>query len=387
MRAIALGLSVLVTLAAAAATAVVLVKAPIQPIAFAAIAVDEKAWILVAIALFATALARAADSTRWWALAFLVTCGIAGVGAVISGRAIQVARARHVSLDYARWLLSPVDLAPAAPNQTLTYATVDGRALKVDVYKPRPPHRSGPRVPAVIVVHGGGWSAGDKGEASLTSVWLATRGYAVFDIQYRLAPPPTWQAAVGDVKCAVAWVKHNGHLAGVDVDPARVTLLGRSAGGHLALLAAYAPDDSTLMPSCPLAEPTDAHVASVISLYGFTDLPWAWDHPVNPRVFDTRDRVSKYAGATLDADPWRYKLLSPVERVTAHAPRTLLIHGDADQIVPVDQVDRLATKLDALGVPHDVLVIPYAQHAFDFVAGGLSGQLAEHAIVATLGEP
>jgi acetyl esterase/lipase len=386
MRALALGLSVILTLAAAAATAVVLVHAPIQPVAFAAVAVDEKWWILAATALFATALARAADSTRWWLLSFLVTCGITGVGAVISGRALQLAQARHVSFEYARWLLSPVDLAPPAPSQTLTYATVDGRKLALDVYKPRPPRRSGPRVPAVVVVHGGGWSAGDKGEASLTSAWLATRGYAVFDIQYRLAPPPTGQAAVGDVKCAIAWVKHNGHLAGVDVDPARVTLLGRSAGGHLALLAAYAPDDPTLAPSCAV-EPGDTHVASVISLYGFTDLPWAWDHPVNPRVFDTRERMSKYVGATLTADPKRFEVLSPTTRVTAGAPRTLLVHGAGDQIVPVDQVERLATRLRALGVAHDTLVIPYAQHAFDFVAGGLAGQLAEHAVVDMLGEP
>jgi dipeptidyl aminopeptidase/acylaminoacyl peptidase len=97
--------------------------------------------------------------------------------------------------------------------------------------------------------------------------------------------------------------------------------------------------------------------------------------------------MSQYVGATPATEPERYRLLSPIERATAAAPPTLLIHGGRDAFVPADQSARLARKLAALGVPHDLLVVPYAQHAFDFVSGGLGQQLAEAAILRFLTAP
>ncbi len=69
--------------------------------------------------------------------------------------------------------------------------------------------------------------------------------------------------------------------------------------------------------------------------------------------------------------------MSPTERVTATAPRTLLVQGGRDQFVAPEQMDRLAARLAALGVPHETLFIPYAQHAFDFVPGSFSSQILE----------
>ena len=91
--------------------------------------------------------------------------------------------------------------------------------------------------PAIIVIHGGSWSSGDKSDFPRWNGWLVEHGFAIFDIQYRLAPQPNWQTATSDVKCAIGWVKRNADHYGVDPD--RIALLGRSAGGHLALLAAY----------------------------------------------------------------------------------------------------------------------------------------------------
>jgi acetyl esterase/lipase len=267
-------------------------------------------------------------------------------------------------------------------SQTITYAIVDGHPLALDVYKPGPATQATGKVPAVIVIHGGGWSADDKGEAPRASARLAQQGFAVFDIQYRTDPQPNWKTATGDVKCAIGWVKRRAKdAAGIDVDPDRVTLLGRSAGGHLALLAAYAPDDPALPPSC---EAGDTRVASVISLYGPTDLVWGYEHPTNPRVFDMRARVSNFMGGPPSAVPDRYRLMSPAVRVTASSPRTLLLHGGHDAFIPAAHAELLAARLQALGVSHELLVVPYAQHAFDFIHGGLSGQLAEHAILQFL---
>jgi acetyl esterase/lipase len=81
----------------------------------------------------------------------------------------------------------------------------------------------------------------------------------------------------------------------------------------------------------------------------------------------------------------RWRALSPVARVTSRAPRTLLVHGGRDQMVPREHLDLLASKLRERAVAFDTLAIPYAQHAFDFVVGGYSSQLLEAALLRFLG--
>jgi acetyl esterase/lipase len=382
VQALARWLSILLTIAAAAGATLVLVPAPVKRVAFLAILVDEKTFVLMGAALLAALLARLAGSRPWIVAQALLALAILAVSLVPPVQAIRLAVRRHVALDFPRYFTAPIDDGAAHPSQTIVYANVEGQPLALDVYRPTAAAMpAGARVPAVIVVHGGGWSADDKGGAPRASAWLAAQGYAVFDIQYRIAPQPNWRTATGDVKCAIGWVKRHAHEAGVDVDPERVALLGRSAGGHLALLAAYAPDDPALPPSC---EAGDTRVASVISFYGPTDLAWGYEHPTNPRVFDTPVRLGNFLGGTPSNMPERYALMSPTARVARGAPRTLLLHGGHDQFVSVAHVERLATRLRALEVPHEVLVIPYAQHAFDFISGGLGGQLAEHAMLTFL---
>jgi len=255
MRAPLLAASLVLTIAASLAALVVVAPSPTQKIAFLAIVVDEKCFLVIALALLGAVLAWAGAAGRWLAAgASLVLAAFAlGVALIPPVQAIHLAHRRGVALDWKRYLNAPVDIKPAHPQQTLVFATVDGHPLALDVY--RPPV-TGP-VPAVIVLHGGGWSGGDKGETPLQNERLAAQGYAVFDVQYRLAPQFTWKAAIGDVKCAIGWVKQHARQAGVEIDPARVTLLGRSAGGHLALMAAYTADDAELPASCPSG---DTHV-------------------------------------------------------------------------------------------------------------------------------
>jgi acetyl esterase/lipase len=379
VRALARWISILLTTAAALAAALVVVPPPMKRLAFLAILIDEKTFVLIGAVLVAAALARAAGARPWIVAQAALALAIVGVSLVPPAQALRLAARRHVAIDFARYLTAPVDDGAPHPSQTLVYAHVDGQALALDVYRPTAP--TGARAPAVIVVHGGGWSADDKGAAPLTSAWLAARGYAVFDIQYRIAPQPNWRTAVGDVKCAIGWVKRHARDAGVDVDPARVSLLGRSAGGHLVLLAAYDADDPALPPSCDAG---DTHVAAVISYYGPTDLVWGWEHPTNPRVFDVVQRVGNYVGGTPTTEGARFRLLSPINHVTAASPPTLLIQGGSDAFVSAPHAQRLADRLAAAGVRHDVLLVPYAQHAFDFISGGLGEQLAEQAVLRFL---
>jgi acetyl esterase/lipase len=233
----------------------------------------------------------------------------------------------------------------------------------------------------VLVAHGGFWALGQRGEATRASRRLADLGFTVFDVEYRLAPQPNWRAAIGDLKCAIGWVKRHASTEDWTIDPGQLVLLGRSAGGHLALMAAYTSGDPELPASC---EASDTSVSAVIALYPPTDLAWGHAHPGNLRVADGPARIRDFLGDAPEGAPDRYRALSPTERVTRSAPPTLLAHGGRDQMVPPDQMQRLVARLGAAGVRHDALFIPYAQHAFDFVPGSFSSQLLEQAMLRFL---
>src|SRR5205809_1043712 len=120
-------------------------------------------------------------------------------------------------------------------TRTVRSATVDGADLNLDVWLPR--RGSGRLSPAVVLVHGGGFVKGSRSETPQWDRWLNDAGYAVFDVGYRLAPPARWDQSAADITCALSWLRSNAARYGVDPD--RVALGGRSAGGNLALSAAY----------------------------------------------------------------------------------------------------------------------------------------------------
>ena len=387
MGRLALIVALLLALVAAGTAALIVLPAPSTQLALAAILAGEKSYIIIGVALAAAILAFV-GSRPGGARALAAAIVLLALAAIVvalrpPAQALRLAGERRVDLDFARYLRSKVDtLGPVKAPRTVTYATVDGVPLSLDVYASTTAMR-GPS-PAVLVAHGGGWSSGDKGDASMFSELMAAHGYTVFDIQYRVAPQPNWRSATGDVKCAVGWVKQHASTPDWHVDPKRLTLLGRSAGAHLALLAAYTPGDPGLPPSC---DAPDTTVASVIELYGPTDLAWGWAHPANPHAYDIHAKLMGFTGGTPETAADLYRQLSPAARVTPSAPRTLLIHGGRDQLVAFHQAELMADKLRDAGVPYDTLFIPYAQHAFDFVFGGLSEQLVEQTVLHFLATP
>jgi acetyl esterase/lipase len=396
LRSILQLLGLLLALGAAGAAALIVLPAPSKTLALAAIVASERSGFLVAAAVVALGIAlvlRGVGSPFVASvIALLAVCAIA-LGLIPLVQARQVAQARGVPLDLKRYLHAQIDTeGPGHPDRTVPYATVDGgRVLSLDVYlpSPRPATPSRP----LLVVHGGFWAAGQRGEAALASRALAERGFTVFDVEYRIAPQPNWQTALGDVKCAIGWVKQHATTDDWNVDPKKVALLGRSAGAHLALMAAYTAAADDLPSSCLSGgaaggavtdSSADTSVESVISLYGPTDLAWAYAHPANLHAADSPEKLRAFLGDAPEREPERYRAMSPTERVTATSPRTLLVQGGRDQFVAPDQMDRLAARLAAAGVPHETLFIPYAQHAFDFVPGSFSSQLLEATLQAFL---
>lgn len=267
-----------------------------------------------------------------------------------------------------------------------------GKLLLADLWQP--PAGVAPSSLGVVYVHGGAWRLGQKG---MGTGWmfgrLAGQGHVVMDIDYTLAPASDVPGMVQDVKRALIWLKRNGADCGVD--PRRIVLIGASAGGHLALLAAYTPNDPVFQPD---ASAEDTGVRGVVSFYGpadFLDLYQAVEQtrariarrkrirpygalverllqraglaPIDAPIEEAVNYIADLLGAAPEQDPELYAALSPLERAGPHCPPTLLLQGTADIFGMGPSVQRLHQALQAAGVPAVLVQFPRADHAFDLV--------------------
>jgi acetyl esterase/lipase len=286
--------------------------------------------------------------SRRGARAALLAGVLATALSVAPGLAVlKTAQSRGLSVSVWAALLgrTPTDL----PTSVITFASGAGWRLDADVYGAS----SGPPRTTIVLAHGGAWTSGDKGEGQAWSGWLAEHGFLVVDVQYRLAPAAAWRDSVDDLNSAVAWVR--AHASELGADPDHVVLMGRSAGGHLALLAAYTAD----APPC-----------AVVALYPPTDLAL-----LDAQAPDLR------AGMP---EPASFQLASPVSYARGDVPSTLLIHGAWDDVVPAEHTRRLADSLASRGARVDTLVVPFARHAFDLLPDSLGAQLARGALLKFL---
>ncbi|MGB8938642.1 MAG: alpha/beta hydrolase [Streptomyces sp.] len=254
-------------------------------------------------------------------------------------------------------------------DRTRRYARTGEQRGKLDLWTL--PKRTGVRHPAVVWVHGGGWNKGHRGQSPAWNRWFNARGWSVFDIDYRLAPRVTQLDQIGDVKCAVGWVRRHARVFGIDPD--RLVLAGSSAGGNLALAAAYTEGDDRVPASCAVR---DSSVAGVISLYGPTDM----GRLIAGTALRGDPMIPRLMGGSAKAVPARYLLGSPAKLVRTDVPPTLLLHGSADRAVPVAQARELARRLEAAGAPATYVELPWADHCFDVNWGGWGSQIARSAI-------
>ncbi|MEV6767070.1 alpha/beta hydrolase [Nocardia sp. NPDC051030] len=323
---------------------------------------------LVGIGLTGLARMRAGQALRWTAAGIALLC-VAGmvVACVPVVASWREAHRNGASLSIVDYFTGRSNTGSPVERLSTAYNTIDGTDLLLDVKLPSgTPAR--PR-PAVVWVHGGGWAEGNRGEAPKWHEWLNDKGYAVFAIEYRMTPPPRWDQAPADVKCAVGWVKQ--HAQQYSIDPDRVMLAGGSAGGNLALMGAYS--DERISPSCAV---TDTSVRAVAAFYPATDLAAAWRDPL--LLTGIRDDVQNYIGGTPDQYPDRYAAASPITYVRPGLPPTLLMHGTRDHVVPEAQSITLAEKLAATAIDHDLLLIPYGEHVYDFTWGDWGTQISRH---------
>jgi alpha-L-fucosidase 2 len=208
--------------------------------------------------------------------------------------------------------------------------------------------------PVAILVHGGGWSSGDKrgtdkpGSSADISPWfepLTAAHFTWFSINYRLAPRNRWPACFEDVRTAIRWVK--AHAAEFKGDPTRIALFGHSAGGHLACLAATQATRET-------------RVQAVVGFAPVTDFEFEL-----PARGGLSPSLQGLFGQPKELNPASLALLreaAPINHVTPGLPPFLLLHGDADKTVPLQESVNFQEKLKSSGVPCDLMVIPGAPH-------------------------
>jgi acetyl esterase/lipase len=228
------------------------------------------------------------------------------------------------------------------------YVSTGGWLGKLDVYVPRRPNGA---MPTAVMFHGGGWVTGSKDEIALDVLPYLAMGFAVVNVDYRVARVATAPAAVEDARCALRWVVR--HAPQYSFDRTRLVLVGSSAGAHLALMAAMAPASAGFDRSCPGDEPLG--VAAVVNFFGVVDVGELLAPP-NPRDFAVGWMGPGAADAKL------IERLSPLGYVDKRAPAVLTLHGDADPVVPFTQATRLHAALDGAGVANRLVPIRGGRH-------------------------
>jgi acetyl esterase/lipase len=288
--------------------------------------------------------------------------------AVPSARLSQTAADNDVALSVSMLVKGP-DGGVDKPTATTTYNTVDGQDLQMDVWQPD--DQASASNSAVVYVYGGGFESGSRDQWAPYFQHLTSQGITVFSMDYRLSTPtdPSWDKAAGDVKCAVGWVHQNADRFGIDTE--RVAISGGSAGGNLALLAAYSANSAAVPASCDVE---DTSVRAVVDFYGPTDLKNLY---VGTPSTPVRASLVQYLGGTPETQPERYRDFSPITHVDENSPPTLIIQGLRDTGVQAEESTNLAESLDSVAVENEILLLPDTEHAFDAGFGSFANQIAQ----------
>lgn len=230
-----------------------------------------------------------------------------------------------------------------------------GRTEKADLYQPASPPPAGTLYPAVVIIHGGGWTGGVKNAAREENIGntLATHGYVALSIDYKLHDPTSppdqlcWPQNLHDCKTAVRWLRKNAER--LHIDPKRIGAIGGSAGGHLTSMLAVTQAKDGLDPKGPYGEyPCDIQCA--VDLYGPIDVT-------------TRKEISALRQPRAQA-PELYKAFSVTTYLDKDDPPFLILHGTADKTVDVEQSRLFARALAKVGVEHQLEIIEGAPHTF-----------------------
>ena len=242
-----------------------------------------------------------------------------------------------------------MEVADATIHRDLVYKTVNGAVLTLDLYCPE---KFSGALPVIIYIHGGGWRRGRKEKCP--AVGLVQDGYAVASIDYRLTSTAPFPAQIEDCKAAVRWLRANAST--YHLDPDRVGVWGHSAGGHLAALLGTSG-------GVPELEGTgdnmqySSQVQAVCDSAGPADL-LAMTNLGPKRTF----AIEGLLGGPLEKDKAKAIAASPIHYVSKDDPPFLIVHGEGDRAVPVEQSQRLYEELRKAGVNATLKILPHVGH-------------------------
>jgi acetyl esterase/lipase len=249
-----------------------------------------------------------------------------------------------------------------ATLRDLSYCSADGDPQKMDIYLPT----AGGPWPVLVYVHGGSWMTGDKSEAGLLAFQMTAQGYAVVSLNYRLYPAVRFPKMIEDVKCAIRSLRANTHQYNLDAD--RIAAIGVSAGGHLVSLL------GTTDPSAgwDVGEYLEysSRVQAVIAIAPATDLTQQFlSLEIQAQLLDGFGEANIFTA-------------SPITHVTPDDPPFLLIHGNRDPLLPVQQSQAMYERLIAAGVPTQLVVVENGNHSLTAPDGSARPNLLEiHQII------
>lgn len=256
-----------------------------------------------------------------------------------------------------REMFTGLDVPPVSVTRGVVTGTPGGVPLTVDVYRPNDTSM----VPVVVQIYGGGWRNGTPANNDTLARALAASGFAVFAIDYRHTPEWRWPAQHDDVVAGIQWVA--AHAAEYNGDATRMGLIGRSAGGQLAMRASQ---DERL-----------PGIDAVVTFYGPVDLLEGYRSPPVPDPLDVRSVEEALFGGTPDSRLDAYVDASPITRADRPHPPVLVVTAGRDHIVEPHFGVRLHQTLSRSGVSVH-LQLPWADHGFDVVPFGPSSQIALH---------
>ena len=241
-------------------------------------------------------------------------------------------------------------------DRGLVFASPDGVDLKLNTYRPLNKGKH----PTLIVVYGGAWRTGSPSDYEKFSSYMAAQNYTVITIDYRHAPQHQFPKQLEDVRAALTYIQ--AHADDLEVDLEKIAIMGRSAGGHLATLAAY-------------RQNTIAFKA-IVNYYAPVDLADGYDDLPSPDPIDVRTILENFIGGSPKEKPELYRQAALTTYLQADSPPSLLIYATRDHLVQAKFGRSLYDKLKTTNNPGILLEIPWAEHAFDAVFWGVSNQLA-----------
>jgi acetyl esterase/lipase len=288
-------------------------------------------------------------------------------------------RAAALSIITILSLISSVAAAQSARElKNLTYATVNGKPLALDIHLP-----AGVRNPPLVVwVHGGAWSAGNKDNYPPE---LVAKGFALASLDFRQTTEARFPANVHDIKAGIRFLRAKAAEYGYRAD--RIAIAGASSGGHLAALVGVTAGNKALEGSVGDFASQSSSVQAIVSYFGASNLNsiLAQSTPFGLNV--RRPALERLLGALPENAKELATLASPVAHVDASDPALLLFHGDQDPQMPINQSHELQGAYRKLGLDVDFHVLHGAAHGGEDFFRGEALDRAEKFLRRTIGSP